>query len=164
MNIKKIVKELAPYVIITIVVVLIRTFIVTPVQVDGRSMAPTLKNNEILILNKFDHSIERFDIVVLDYGDDKLVKRIIGLPGEYIKYVDSKLFVNGKEINESFIDVETNDFKLEAIGYTKIPTGYYFVVGDNRGDSQDSRIIGLIKKDSIKGTVSLSISSFKKVN
>ena len=71
----KIVKELIPYVIIVIIVVLLRTFIITPVRVDGDSMNPTLIDGEIMLLNKFDKTYNRFDIVVVNYGDTKLIKR-----------------------------------------------------------------------------------------
>lgn len=157
----KFIKELVPYVIIFLVVILIRIFIVTPVSVDGTSMYPNLKDGNILLLKKFDKSYERFDIVVLNYNGDRLIKRIIGLPGEYVEYKDSKLYINGQLVEEEMIDVNTNNFKLEDIGYNKIPDDYYFVVGDNRGVSKDSRIIGLIHKKDILGTVSFSLWPFK---
>ena len=81
----KLVKEFIPYVIIIAVVILIRTFIVTPVQVDGHSMDPTLKDHQILILNKWKKDYNRFDIVVIDDGEERLIKRIIGLPGETLE-------------------------------------------------------------------------------
>ena len=86
---KKILKELYPYVVIVVVVVLFRTYIATPVRVDGDSMKDTLHNNDILILNKLDKSYKRFDIVVVNYNNTKLVKRIIGMPGENIAYKDN---------------------------------------------------------------------------
>ena len=86
----KFIKSIVPYIIILITVILIRTFIVTPVSVDGSSMYPNLKDGNILLLKKFDKSYSRFDIVVLNYGKDRLVKRIIGLPGEHVEYRDSK--------------------------------------------------------------------------
>lgn len=155
---KKIIKELIPYLIIIVVVVTIRIFIVTPVQVSGDSMRPTLKNREILLLKKYDRSFKRFDIVVIDYDNDRLIKRIIGLPGETIKIENDKLYINGKYIKQNFKrNSKTNDYEY----YKKIPKNYYFVMGDNRNNSTDSRIIGPINKKNIKGVIGFSIIPFK---
>ncbi len=140
----KFIKELVPYIVIIVVVVLIRTFIVTPVQVDGESMYPTLLDNQILILKKYDHSYDRFDIVVFKYNNSKLVKRVIGLPGETVSYKNNILYINNKEIDNIKLDAYTYDFDLSEIGFDKIPEGYYFVLGDNRINSLDSRIKFLI--------------------
>jgi signal peptidase I len=158
---KKILKELLPYVIIVLVVVLIRTFIVTPVQVVGTSMVPTLQDKQILLLKKYDKNFKRFDIVVFDYENSTLIKRIVGLPGEHVLYKDGNLYINEKKVVEDFTPEETGDFDLKDIGYNKIPEGYYFVMGDNRNNSTDSRYIGLIKKSQIKGTTNFSILPFK---
>lgn len=155
----KILKEVIPYVLIVIIVVVIRTYVVTPVKVQGDSMIPTLKNKEILLLKKYDKKYERFDIIVFKTEDDKLVKRVIGLPGEHIKYVDNKLYVNDKLVKDA-IDVETENFDLNYLGVDKIPEGYYFVLGDNRGNSTDSRLIGLIDEKTILGSTSFSIFPF----
>lgn len=162
---KKIIKELYPYFIIIIVVVLFRTFIATPVRVDGSSMVDTLHNNEILILNKLNKSYDRFDIVVIKYGKSKLVKRIIGLPGESIRYENNVLYINNKEIDDVAI-ARTNDFELkELYNIDTIPKDYYFVMGDNRGNSLDSRDyrVGLIKKSDIIGTTSFRVFPFTKI-
>ena len=159
-------KELISYVIIIVTIILIRTFIATPVIVDGDSMKPNLLNNQVLILYKLKHDYKRFDIVVavhkLNGEKEHLVKRVIGLPHEYVEYKDSKLYINKKEVKEPFIDVETADFALADLGYLEIPEGYYFVVGDNRGDSSDSRILGLIPEDEIKGKIVFSVFPFKR--
>ena len=73
MKIKQIIKEMVPYVIILFAVILIRLFVVTPVIVDGSSMYSTLENNDILLLKKYDRSFERFDIVVVDFMNQKLI-------------------------------------------------------------------------------------------
>ncbi len=165
---KNIFKELLPYIIIILVVVLIRTFIVTPVQVEGTSMVPTLEDNEILILKKYDHSFERFDVVVFNYNNDKLIKRIIGLPGESVEYRDNKLYIDGEYVKEEFSrNSNTLDFKLEDIGLEKVPDDCYFVMGDNRNNSTDSRIIGVVNKTSIQGITNFSIfpfNTFGKIN
>lgn len=162
-KLKNILEELIPYVVIVIFVVLIRTFIATPVRVDGDSMNPTLENRELLLLQKFSTNYNRFDIVVFRYNNDKLVKRVIGLPGDYIEYKDDKLYVNGEVIEENYIHKKTSDFKLEDFGYNKIPEGKYFVLGDNRTNSLDSRYIGLIDESDIEGIVKISIFPPKKI-
>lgn len=162
---KRIIKELYPYVIIVIVVVLFRTFIATPVRVDGDSMNSTLNDGDILILNKLNHNYKRFDVVVIDINKTKLVKRIIGLPGENIEYKENELYINGQKID----DIETSrtaNFSLkELYDKEKIPEGYYFVMGDNRGNSLDSRDyrVGLIKKSNIVGTTSIRLFPFNKI-
>lgn len=158
----KILKEALPYIIIVIVVVLIRTFIITPVRVDGTSMDPTLKNGEILLLKKYDKSIKRFDIIVIKYSDTKLVKRVVGLPGEKVKYENNKLYINNEIIEEDFIDTTTSNFDLSKLKFEFIPNNYYFVMGDNRNNSTDSRIIGLIHIDDILGTTDFSLFPFNK--
>ena len=165
-RIKKIIKEVYPYIIVIIVVILIRTFIVTPAIVDGSSMEPTLNDNNIIMLNKLNYrinSIKKFDIVVVKFNDEKIVKRVIGLPGEYVEYKDNTLYVDGFIIEENFKHDTTTDFKLTDIGYLKIPGDKYLVLGDNRGNSLDSRVIGLIDKDEILGSSSVRIFPFTKI-
>ena len=166
---KKILKELYPYVVIVVVVVLFRTFIATPVRVDGTSMDSTLKNGEILILNKLDKSYERFDVVVVNVEVDgkksKLVKRIIGLPGESIEYKDNELYINNKVIKD-VAPSRTNDFSLKGVyDIEKLPDDCYFVMGDNRKYSRDSRdyTVGIIKKEDIVGTTTIRIFPFNKI-
>ena len=161
---KNIVKEIIPYVVIILLVVLLRSFVITPVQVEGASMDPTLEDNEILLLKKYDHNFERFDIIVFNYNGSRLIKRVVGLPGDYVEYKDNKLYINDKRVKEDFIGTEkTNDFKLEELGFDVIPKGYYFVMGDNRNNSTDSRVIGLVKEDEIYGSTNLSLFPFSEM-
>ncbi len=165
-KVKKILKNVYPYIIVVIVVIIIRSFFVTPAIVDGNSMNPTLYNNNIILLNKLDYKlneIKRFDVVVVKVKNEKLIKRVIGLPGEYVEYKDNNLYVDGFLIDEKFKHVTTSDFKLETLGYLKIPGDKYFVVGDNRNNSVDSRVIGLIDKSDILGSVSYKIIPVGKV-
>lgn len=163
---KKFIKELIPYIVIIIVVVLVRTYIVTPVIVVGDSMVPTLKDKQILLLNKFDYKfneIERYDIVVIKVGKSEIIKRVIGLPGENIEYKNNTLYIDGHE-EKTIYNFDTDDFKLEEIcKCDKIPQDKYLVLGDNRTVSSDSRIIGLIDKEDIKGSTTISIWPIKKV-
>ena len=165
-RLKKLVKELIPYAIVILVVVIIRTFFITPAIVAGKSMYPTLDNNNVVILNKIDYrlsNINRFDVVVIKLEKEKLIKRVIGLPGEHVEYKDGNLYVDGFMVDEDFNHADTNDFKLESIGYLKIPGDKYFVVGDNRMNSTDSRVLGLIDKEDILGSVSYRIFPINKI-
>ena len=156
----KLFKEILPYLIIIVIVVIIRTFIITPVRVNGDSMKPILVDKEIVLLKKYDKNYKRFDIVVFNDKRGHLIKRIVGLPGETLYYSNNKLFVNGKYIKEDFLgpNEETYDYELEEV----IPEGYYFVMGDNRDNSTDSRIIGLVSEEDILGTTSFVLYPFNR--
>lgn len=160
------IKELIPYIIIIITVVIIRTYIVTPVIVVGDSMYPTLKEKQILLLNKINYKfndIKRYDIVVINVGKSEIIKRVIGLPGEIIEYKNNILYIDGKEVETEY-NFDTEDFTLKSIcNCEKIPEGKYLVLGDNRKVSADSRIIGLIDKKDIEGSTKISIWPIKKV-
>ena len=164
---KRIIDELIPYFVIVIVVVLIRTFIATPVIVSGDSMVPTLKNKQLLLLNKLDYKfndIRRFDIVVIDVDKKQIIKRVIGLPGETVAYYDNILYIDGHEVKNDY-NFETDDFRLNNIcNCETIPNGKYLVLGDNRKISADSRIMGLIDERDILGSVSFSLWPIKKVS
>lgn len=147
-------------------VVIIKEFLFAPVVVDGPSMQPTLHNKDHMIVNKLAYRIgepKRFDVVVFHATDKKdFIKRVIGLPGEHIAYRDNQLYVNGKTVKEPFFkdhkdDIWTTDFQLEDLpgGYDKIPNGYVLVLGDNRTNSTDSRIIGLIPMEQVVGRTSI---------
>ncbi len=150
------IKDAIPYIIILVVVLLIRTFIITPVKVNGESMYDTLDGNEIMILNKLE-SIKRYDIIVADLvvngkREDSLIKRIYGLPGETIQCEHGMLYINGKKIEDHYGYGTTNDFEP-----VKLKSDEYFILGDNRSISLDSRIFGPVNKKSIKGVTSFVI-------
>ena len=152
---RKNIKELYPYVIIVVVVILVRTFIITPVIVSGSSMKPNFNDGELLLVRKIrynEKTIKRFDVVVIKKDKEEIIKRVIGLPGEHISYKNNKLYVNDKVLEENFDFRKTNDFNLEEIcSCNSIPEGKYLVLGDNRPISKDSRMIGLIDEKDILG-------------
>ena len=154
-------KEIKPYIIIVLVIVVIRSFFYTPIRVNGESMEPTLFDREIMVLDKISpviSSLKRFDIIVLKDKNSFLIKRIIGLPGEKIKYINNQLYINDKKVKDPYI----NDFVVE-LEELKIPQNNYFVLGDNRGHSRDSRVIGFIEKTKIMGKTNLIIFPFNKI-
>ena len=154
-------KEAVTYLLIILFIILVRTYVVTPVRVSGSSMANTLKNGEILLLNKFEYrfsDIKRFDIVVVKAHKERIIKRVIGLPGETLKYENDILYINDKMIEENYLDEVTKDFTYEG----KIPDGCYFVMGDNRDDSLDSRYFGCFPKKDILGHASFVLFPFAK--
>lgn len=153
---KNFIKEAIPYIVIIVVVVLIRTFIITPVTVDGPSMEETLYTNDILLLYKFNKkNIKRYDIIVFNKSDSKLVKRLIALPGESIKCEDGVIYINGEEKSNEYGYGKTKDFEE-----VKLNDDEYFVMGDNREDSLDSRIFGPINISQIQGNTNFIIFPF----
>jgi len=148
----------------------IRYFLFTPIVVDGDSMMPTLENGDRMIVNKFSYKIgepERFDIVVFHAPKQKdYIKRVIGLPGDYVEYKDDQLYINGEAIDEPYLDAYkaqisegnlTGDFSLKDIdpSLDVIPEGHVFVMGDNRRFSKDSRHIGIVDQKEIIGNTSI---------
>ena len=145
----------------------VRTFIFEPVRVDGTSMLNTLQNNEFMITTKFDYLFsdpERFDIVICNYpntSDGKYrVKRVVGLPGETIELRAGKLYINGELIEQDF-DMTPNEANYGPI---TLQDGYYFVLGDNRNNSKDSRsaLVGPLERKMIKGHVRCVVFPFTK--
>lgn len=155
----KVIKEVIPYIVIVVVVVLIRTFIITPVRVDGDSMKNTLKNGDILLLYKLS-SIDRFDIIVLDEEKDneKIIKRVIGLPGETVAIKKGKIYINDKLIDDEYAYGETSDYNKVTLRDDE-----YFILGDNRLISKDSRYFGPIKDNEIKGKIVFRLFPFTKI-
>ena len=149
MNNKKWLKELIPYIVILIIVILVKQFIITTVIVHGPSMEDTLHNQDILILDKIGMKItgiKRFDIVVIDIGSEKIIKRVIGLPGEAVSYKDNQLYIDGKIVKDNHSTKYTADISEQILGENQ-----YYVLGDNRTNSVDSRIIGPVSKNQIIG-------------
>ena len=155
------------FIVAFIIVGAVYIFLGRPFTVSGASMYPTLHNGDRMILSKIG-DINRFDVVVLKAPDENVeyIKRVIGIPGDILEMKQGVLYINGKKIEQPFINTEAlqkqtvfiDDFTLQSlIGETKIPAGKYFVMGDNRGVSRDSRMIGLIDRAAIEGKAVFTI-------
>lgn len=161
-GIKEFIKDFGKYIIVAILAVILFIYIISFQQVIGPSMEPNYNEGEIYILNKIKYKItkpKRFEVVVVDTESSKyMIKRIIGLPGEEIEYKDNILYINGEQIKEEFETGSiTNDFNTNSLGSAKIPENMYLVLGDNRGDSTDSRKFGFVSIDDIIGKVEFRI-------
>ena len=155
----KLLRNLIPYIIIIVVVVFVRSFIVTPVKVNGNSMYPTLDGNEIMLLNKLG-KVNRFDIVVLetDKYEGDLIKRVIGLPGEKLEIKNNKVYINDELLDDPYGYGVTYNIDAITLGDDE-----YFVLGDNRIISLDSRSFGTIHRNEIMGTTNFIMYPFGKI-
>ena len=156
---KKILKENLPYIFIIIIILLIRQFLVTPIRVSGSSMDKTLSDGEIMILYKQGH-IDREDIVVIDKSVEGsyIIKRVIAMPGEKIKCEDNTIYINGDKYADEFAFGQTFDFEEITLKNDE-----YFVLGDNRLVSKDSRYFGPINSKNIMGTTNFVLFPFNKI-
>lgn len=139
-----------------ITAILIVVFVVQPVKVEGTSMLPQLENGERIFVNKFIYSfdsIHRGDIVVFWYPDNpsqSFIKRVIGLPGDTIKVVNGHVFINDRPYNEPYLSRDRTQ-QLYNFGPEKVKQYHYFVMGDNRDASNDSRAWGEVPEKYIYG-------------
>lgn len=157
-KIVSIIKEYLPFVLLLVAIILFKRYYYSPVYVNGDSMLNTLHNGDIMILDVVGYrhkELKRFDIVVIDSGKELIIKRVVGLPGEKIEYTDGVFYVNGKEVEDPYSD------KTEDLSVT-VPKGKYFVLGDNRTNSMDSRYFGPFSKKNIIGKTSFVLYPFNR--
>lgn len=139
------------------------TFVLSNETVSGPSMQPTFENGDRIIAVRH-FSLKRNDIVILKAPDQKgalYIKRVIGLPGDMVTSKNDKLYINGKQVAEPYLNNKfkkaanaagqpyTNNFTLTR----RVPKNSYFVMGDHRDVSKDSRYFGFVKRDAITGKV-----------
>lgn len=130
-------------------------FVVHPVRVEGVSMQPQLIDQERIFVNRFIYhltEIHRGDIVVFLYPKDtnkSFIKRVIGLPGDVMEIKAGVVYINGKKYDEQYIDPKYIDY--ESFAPAKVREGTYFVMGDHRNQSNDSRHWGLVPRENIYG-------------
>lgn len=144
------------------VVVSVRQYIFEPFTISGSAMSPTYNNGDYLLINKTNKTFERGDVVVLQYPEDPtkiFIKRIVALPSETIEIKNGQVFVNGEVLAESYYTGET-----PGESSVILTSDQYYVLGDNREESSDSRNWGPITKESILGSVfykAFSLNSFE---
>ena len=155
---------------VLLAVLAFHSFIAKPFYIPSESMVPTLERNDRVLVNKLSyrmHDVNRGDIIVFkapegtDPAVKDLVKRVIALPGETVEARNGKIFIDGKELRETYLPEGTitncASFKEQCFPTGKIPEDQYWVMGDNRTSSKDSRFFGTIAKDEIIGRVFVRI-------
>ena len=155
-------KDTFKYILVIIGVILVFIYVVSMQQVVGPSMNTTYTEGEIVLISKLSYKlgkINRGDVVVFQYdGIKNLIKRVVGLPGDKIEYKDNKLYINDVYYEEKYLNnVTTADFNISSLGSETVPENAYFLLGDNRVNSMDSREIGFINKKDIIGKVFVRI-------
>jgi len=169
-------KDFMWYIIVLVIIVLVLTFVVAFQTIAGNSMNPTLKDGEIVLVSKLSYrfsDIQRNQIIIFNSNGKSYIKRVIGLPGEKVEYMDGVLYINDEPFKETYLDekIETYNFLFHDICDEEkcpdgvIPADKYFVMGDNRPESTDSRDnkIGLIDKKFINGKVFFRVFPFGKI-
>ena len=126
---------------------------VQPVKVHGTAMLPALGDGDRIVVERNPQKLERGDIIVFLYPDDQTksyIKRIVGLPHEVIEIDEGKILVNGKPLDEPYVDPKLN-LSGRGAAPLRLPADNYYVLGDNRDNSADSRLWGPVKKELIYG-------------
>lgn len=146
-----------------VIAVLINLFLAQATRVYGHSMEPNLHTDQRLVVEKVSYHLrgpQRGDVVVLrlpERGPELLIKRIIGLPGETVEIKDGSVFVNGQRLDEQYVAGKTSG----SHDPKTVPEGYVFVMGDNRGASNDSRVFGPVLLSRIVGRAWISYWPFE---
>ena len=172
-KLKDTIKDLIPYILILVAVWGFTSFIATGTKVDGYSMYPTFSDKDLLLTDRLAYRIgevERFDVVIFNLNENNnngsyyLIKRVIGLPGETI-HIDGNgnIYINGKLLDESYGAEPILDPGMAAETIT-LADNEYFVLGDNRNNSLDSRFepVGIVHKDQIIGEAFVQLYPFNK--
>jgi signal peptidase I len=164
--------ELVRFIVIALIIVVpIRLFIIEPFVVSGSSMFPTFKNADYLIVDKLSYEIgnpKRNDVVIFRYPNDQtkfFIKRVIGLPGETIDIKGSEITITNKTHQEGFkLDEPYVENKSTDQLHFELKDDEYYVMGDNRTASSDSRFWGPVKKRLLVGKAFLRLLPIKNIN
>lgn len=165
-NNNKLVKWIKAGLITLILAIILNTFIFSSSIVEGISMEPTLKDNDRILINKLTYILSepnRGDIVIIQHENKNYIKRIIALPGETIEMSDHTLYIDNEEQENTYVN-QSDDILTGSFGPLKIADDHYFVMGDNRLVSKDSRNeLGLIKEKEIIGKSEFIIYPFDRL-
>jgi signal peptidase I len=166
----RLIREIIETIALTILMFLVIRFAVQNFRVDGMSMEPTLHNGEYILVNKAAYLFQpphRGDVIVFEYPLDPQVdyiKRIIAIPGDTISIVNTKVTVDGVTLNEPYVNPNDNFNPFDSIVNRVVPPGDYFVMGDNRGNSSDSRQWGFVPQQNIIGQATFVYFPFNEGN
>lgn len=153
-------------IILAMAIYIIHLFVMSVFVVSGASMEPNFHEKEYLVVNKISpllKNLKRGDVVVFKFPgelDEKYIKRVIGLPGETIEIKDNSIYVNGKKLIESYIPKEFNTASLSPQSKWTLEKEEYFVLGDNRDNSNDSRVWGQLPQEDLIGKISYTAFPF----
>jgi signal peptidase I len=146
------------------IAIFIVIFVVQPVKVEGTSMQPQLSDQDRIFVNRFIYrfaNIRRGDVVVFWYPRDRsksFIKRVLGLPGDEVEIRDGVVYINGARLSEPYLNPEFRDHK--SLPKVVVPPGQYFVLGDHRNSSNDSRSWGFVAQPLIYGKAIFSYWPF----
>ncbi len=149
------------------VAIFIVIFVIQPVKVEGTSMQPQLVDQERIFVNRFIYrfkDIRRGDIVVFWYPKDRtksFIKRVVGIPGDEVEIRDGSVYINGTRVNEPYLKPEFRDHR--TFRKMVVPGGQYFVLGDHRNSSNDSRSWGCVAQSLIYGKAVFSYWPFSRL-
>lgn len=133
---------------------------VKPVRVEGTAMIPAFNDGDRILIDETVGELKRGDVILHLYPKDQsktYIKRIVGLPGETVQVLDRKIYINGQILDEPYV-AESNNAKKQAFAPVVVAENNYYVLGDNRDNSSDSRYWGTVAKDLIKGKYYLTYS------
>ncbi len=188
---REILEWILTIVVAVVLAIPLKAFGFEMVRVEGGSMDNTLANGEVMFVTKYDYTSvwlsfpwqddeskekaarittggnpQRFDVVICRYpgrGDTNFVKRVVGLPGDTIEVQNGYLYINGARYEEPYISDEYRSGRLNTFGPYTVPEGEYFVMGDHRNNSNDSRSQGTISRDMIIGHVRTVLYPFSEI-
>lgn len=166
-TLKRLSDLLHDFAIAVVICILLIAYVVQAFRVQGMSMAPELADGERILVNKFVYhfsAIERGDVVVFWYPEDpevSFIKRVVALPQDRVEIVQGRVSVNGEPLNESYVKVENADDRNYPP--KQVRSGHYFVLGDNRQGSNDSRTWGFVPRRYIYGKAFLRLWPLAKI-